>query len=278
MTQTPTRDRCSEQPDAAPADRPTPRTASERAGCHDGPLRHLAELRRRLVICLVAITLGAIAGLIWNRPILALFTEPFLATRAGLGADRAATMSLNLSGVVEPLTVPLRIAGLTGVVLASPVWLGQLWGFIVPGLYQRERRWVGATLGVSIPLFLTGVALCYALLPKAIRVMLTLTPDGFTNIISFSDYLSFFVRMLLVFGAAFLLPVALVLLNALGLLPATVLRRARRYVVVGIFIFAAVATPTGDPLTMSLLAVPMTALFEAAVAWCHFHDRRGTPA
>jgi sec-independent protein translocase protein TatC len=170
--------------------------------------------------------------------------------------------------------VPLRLSILVGIVAASPVWIYQLWSFIVPGLYGHERRWALTVMVTAVPLFLGGVVLCYWLLPKGLSVLLGFTPVGIANIISFTRYFSFVVRLMLVFGFAFLLPVFVVLLNAVGVFSGETLASARRWIIVGVFAFAAVATPTGDPITMLMLAVPMWLLFEIAVVICRVNDRR----
>jgi sec-independent protein translocase protein TatC len=124
------------------------------------------------------------------------------------------------------------------------------------------------------PLFIAGVVLAYYVLPVGIKVLLNFTPEGVTNINDLADYLQFIMRLLLVFGVAFELPVFLVLLNFAGVVTGDRLSRWRRGAIFGIFVFAAVATPTGDPITMLLLAIPMWLLFEAAVVVCKIRDKR----
>jgi sec-independent protein translocase protein TatC len=234
---------------------------------------HLRELRHRLFISGAAIVAGMVVGLVFYEPLLELFIRPFTQTVEAL-ASQDIDATINFDGIADPFTVPIRLAALTGVVLASPVWIYQLWAFIVPGLYRHERRWALTVTGSAVPLFLAGIALCYVLLPKGLGVLLGFTPDGIANIISFTRYFSFVLRLMLVFGLAFLLPVFVVLLNAVGIFSGQTLSSARRWIVIGVFAFAAVATPTGDPITMLMLAVPMWALFEIAVVICRLNDRR----
>lgn len=235
---------------------------------------HLRELRRRLVISALAIAAGMVLGLVFYEPLLQLFVGPFTETTERLAEEQGLEAVINFDGIADPFTIPLRLAILTGIVAASPVWIYQLWAFIVPALYRNERRWALSVLLTAVPLFLAGVVLCYWLLPKGLTVLLGFTPQGVANFVSFSRYFSFVVRLVLVFGLAFLLPVFVVLLNAVGVFSGKTLSSARRWIVIGVFAFAAVATPTGDPITMLLLAVPMWLLFEASVVVCRLNDRR----
>ncbi len=235
---------------------------------------HLRELRRRLAVSALAVVAGMVVGIVFYEPLLELFVGPFTQTTERLAQEQGLKAIINFDGIADPFTVPLRLAILTGVVLAAPVWIYQLWAFVVPGLYRSERRWAASVLLTAVPLFLAGVVLCYWLLPKGLTVLLGFTPEGVSNFVSFSRYFAFVVRMLLVFGIAFLLPVFVVLLNAVGVFSGATLSAARRWIVVGVFAFAALATPTGDPVTMLLLAVPMWLLFEASVLVCRLNDRR----
>ena len=158
--------------------------------------------------------------------------------------------------ITTPFTFNL-IIGLRGRrLLASPVWLYQIWGFITPGLHRRERRWAVIFSVTAGPLFIAGAALAYFVLPVGIKVLLNFTPEGVTNLNDLGAYLQFILRLLLVFGVAFELPVFLVLLNLAGVVTGERLGKWRRAAIFGIFVFGAVATPTGDPITMLLLADP----------------------
>jgi sec-independent protein translocase protein TatC len=239
---------------------------------------HLRELRTRLLIAAAAVVVGALIGLIFYDPLLQLFVGPFQSTTERLAEEQGLTAVINFDGIADPFTIPLRLAILAGIVFAAPVWIYQLWAFIVPGLYGNEKRWAAAVLLTAVPLFLAGVLLCYWLLPKGLTVLLGFTPEGVSNFVSFSRYFSFVVRLVLVFGIAFLLPVFVILLNAVGVFSGAALSSARRWIILGVFVFAAVATPTGDPITMLMLAVPMWLLFEASVLVCRFNDRRRAKA
>ena len=170
---------------------------------------------------------------------------------------------LALNGVADPFTLQLQISAMVGVIVEAPVWLYQLWRFVTPGLHKHERRWA-----------LGGVLLAYRVLPSGLSLLFGFTPAGVENIVSVDRYLDFFVRMILVFGVGFLIPLLLVLLNFAGLLPGRRLVSWWRYLVMGVFVFAAVATPTGDPWNMTLLAAPLLALVAVATGICLINDRR----
>lgn len=239
---------------------------------------HLRELRKRLLISVGAVVVGMVIGFIFYDPLLELFIGPFQTTTEQLKSQQNLDAVINFDGIADPFTIPIRLALLAGVVFAAPVWIYQLWRFIVPALHGNEKRWGAAVLLTAVPLFLAGVALCYWLLPKGLTVLLGFTPEGVSNFVSFSRYFSFVVRLILVFGIAFLLPVFVVLLNAVGVFTGAALSSARRWIIVGVFVFAAVATPTGDPITMLMLAVPMWLLFEASVVVCRLNDKRRAKA
>ncbi|MBD0292028.1 MAG: twin-arginine translocase subunit TatC [Jiangellaceae bacterium] len=234
---------------------------------------HLRELRSRLLKSILAVVVGGSVGIIFYNQILDWFIGPFQNAVRKLQAE-GLDATINFEGIADPFTIPLQLALLTGIVLAAPVWIYQAWAFVTPGLYRNERRWAATAVLTAAPLFFAGVVLCYWLMPKGLTIILGFTPEDVTNIVSFSRYFGFVMRLMLVFGLAFLLPVFVVLLNAVGVLSRETLSNARRWVVVGIFVFAAVATPTGDPITMVMLAGPMWILFEAAVLMCRFNDRR----
>jgi sec-independent protein translocase protein TatC len=234
---------------------------------------HLIELRNRLFVSAAFVVVGTVVGLIFYQQLFSLLTDPYREAVNNMKPG-AEVPILALEGIAAPLIFQLQIAFVFGIVLASPVWLYQLWAFVTPGLHDNERRWTFIFLGTAAPLFFAGAALAYWILPKGITLLLGFTPEDVTNINALSDYLSFIIRMLLVFGLAFELPLFIVLLNFAGIVRGARLSSWRRGIIFAIFIFAAVGTPTGDPITMLLLAIPMWLLFEVAVVICRVRDRR----
>lgn len=231
---------------------------------------HLRELRNRLLVSVSAVVVGAVVGIVYYNPILELLKDPYEKAAAKLDLEAL----LTLSGITAPLTFQLMIGLVVGVIIASPVWLYQIWAFITPGLHQQERRYAVIFSLTAGPLFMAGAALAYIVMPIGMEVLLNFTPENVTNLNDLGQYLQFILRLLLVFGVAFELPVFLVLLNFAGVVTGARLGRWRRGAIFGIFVFSAVATPTGDPITMLLLAVPMWLLFEGAVVICKIHDKR----
>lgn len=232
--------------------------------------QHLRELRSRVVKSILAVILLGVVGVVFYEEILDVLMEPFLHAREIQGLDA----TINYETVVSPFTVPLRIGLITGFVLASPVWIYQLWAFVTPALYRNERKWAAAVVAVSVPLFLGGIVLCYVVLPRGLEVLLGFTPENVANIVNFNVYFSFVIRLIIFFGIGFMLPVFVVLLNAVGVLSQQTLANARRWIILGVFIFAALANPSGEPITMLTLAIPMYLLFEIAILVCRFNDRR----
>ncbi len=238
------------------------------------PLReHLAELRTRVLVSALAILAASAVGWVFFDEIFAWITGPFIDVVAEAQED-GKNIQLALTGVTDPFVLQIKVAAVSGVVLASPVWLFQLWRFITPGLHRNERAWSLGFVAIATPLFFSGVALAYLFLPQALGFLFGFTPDDVSNIIDVTRYLNFFLRTILVFGAGFLLPLLALLLNLAGVLSAAAFIGAWRWLVVGVFVFAAMATPDGSPLTMTVLALPILGLFGLAMLACWLNDRR----
>jgi sec-independent protein translocase protein TatC len=235
---------------------------------------HITELRNRLLKCVLAIVLGAIVGWIFYNHALQFLQNPFNEAVTPLAKEKGLDPKLTFTGVGDALTFKFKISALFGLVLASPVWLYQLWAFIAPGLHRNERRWAMLFSAIATPLFIGGMAVAYWTLPKGLQILIGFTPLNIQNLITLPQYLDFVIRTMLVFGVAFLLPLVVILLNMVGVVPASALAKFRPYIILAIFVFAAVATPSGDPFTMCLLAIPMSMLFIAAEIIAKLNDRR----
>ena len=236
---------------------------------------HLRELRYRLVVAALAILVGTVAAWFFRSELIAILLDPYYQAAADLKAkDPGATLQVVNNGIASPFTLAIKVSALAGVILTSPVWLWQLWSFIVPGLLAKEKKWASVFIGAATPLFCAGVAVGYIVMPKGISVLLGFTEGGVTNLQDINQFLSFLMRIMLVFGAAFLIPLIVLMLNILGVVPARYLSKYRTYVIFGTFVFGAVATPSTDPFSMLALAAPMTILFLAAEVIAHVLDRR----
>jgi sec-independent protein translocase protein TatC len=232
---------------------------------------HLRELRRRLVRSVLAIIVVTIVAAFFYDQLFSLLTQPINSIK-----DQYPNVTLNFRGVSDPFTFALKICATAGVIGASPVWLWNLWGFVAPGLHSREKKYGIAFVATAVPLFLAGVVLAYIFLPKGFGLLIGFNPepDKVANIIDLNEYMSFVLRMFLVFGIAFVLPVFLVGINLAGIVTGRQLLKAWRPVIMGAFVFAAVATPSGDPWTMSALALPMLVLYYIAAGLSLLTDRR----
>ena len=232
---------------------------------------HLRELRSRLVKSILAVIAGGVVGLVFYQQII----ERSSARSHAAAEAQDLDAEINFGAIADPFIIPLKIALLVGLDAGRPVWIYQLWAFVTPGLYRNERKWAAAVVLISVPLFLAGIALCFWLLPKRpdASSSASLRMTSATSSCSATTS-SFVMRLVLVFGRR--LPAAGLRGAAErgGVLSRETLSNTRRWTVLGIFVFAAVATPTGDPITMLMLAGPMWILFEAAVLVCRFNDRR----
>ncbi|OFI37996.1 twin arginine-targeting protein translocase TatC [Arthrobacter sp. SW1] len=233
-------------------------------------LDHLKELKNRLFKAALAVIAGTVVGFIVYQPLLAALIKPIKDLNEKEG--RAAT--LNFDGVASSFDLMVQVSIFLGVIIASPVWIYQLWAFIVPGLHKKERRMALSFVAAAVPLFVGGVLLAWLVLPNAVRVLTEFTPDGGSNFISADVYLAFVLRLLLAFGIAFLVPVVLVGLNLAGIIKGQQLIKSWRITVFLVCLFAAMAAPGADAMSMFYLAVPMLILFFAAIGLCIVNDKR----
>jgi sec-independent protein translocase protein TatC len=234
---------------------------------------HLYELRRRVVISLLAIAAGTIVAYLFHGDLLRLITHPYCQLPIKYRINPA-KCTLYASGVLDPFRITLKISLYAGILGSSPVWLYQIWKFVTPGLYHHERRYAVTFVGASVALFGLGAGFAYLTLQRGLHFLLGFASGGLVSFLQFDNYLSFVVAMVLIFAVSFELPLVIVMLNLVGVMSAERLRRWSRGILFAIFAFAAVATPSQDPFTMLALAVPMCLLFGIAVGIATVHDRR----
>jgi len=235
-------------------------------------LDHLREFRNRFLKSLLAIFLASIAGWFLYEPIIEKLTEPFCDLNAG--AEQNYCGDLYINGLIGPFNLHLKVAFIAGIIFAAPIWLYQIWSFITPALHKRERRLAIGFVSVATPLFSLGAFLAYLVLPHAVKILLGFTPSDLGNLIRFDEYLDFVMRLILLFGIAFVLPLFLLALNILGLVSGRSLLKPWRLAVFIIFLFTAAFTPTPDPITMTLLAIPLCILYFAAGTIAIVFDKR----
>jgi sec-independent protein translocase protein TatC len=234
---------------------------------------HLREFRNRLGISVLAVVVGFVVAWVFYGQLLDVLTDPVQGVRETL-QKRDTHTEIVINGVASSFLLQTKVSLVAGLVIASPVWLYELWAFILPGLHRNERRWTVLFVGFAGPLFFAGVTLGYYVLPKGLLVLIGFTPDQATNLIELNDYLSFVIRVLLVFGVAFEIPLFVVMLNLAGVVRARQLAKWRGWIIFLTFVFAAVATPSTDPITMLLLALPMVVLFLISELIARVIDRR----
>lgn len=232
---------------------------------------HLRELRARLIRAVVVFAVVFGVSLFFYEELLGLVMAPYNDAREVLGQD--VETKAYVKGATGPLLLQLKLCAVAAVVVTSPYWLYQIWAFVLPGLHRNEKKWSRIFAAVAGPLFVGGVAMGYYVLPKGLEVLIGFTPGSMENLVEFGEYFSFFTRMLLVFGVSFEIPLFVVMLSLAGVVSGAALGRHRPWIIVGTFIFAAVATPSTDPFSMLMLALPMLVLFLGAEVLARLIDR-----
>jgi sec-independent protein translocase protein TatC len=230
--------------------------------------QHLLELRRRLFISAIAILVFSIGGWFLFKPVFNAIQAPVRALAHSHG-----TSSINFAGIGTAFDIQLQVAITIGAVASSPIWLYQIFAFIVPGLTSREKRFTFGFFFSAVPLFLAGCAAGWFVFPHIVGVLGSFVPQGSASLIEARDYLSFVLKLVLAVGIAFVLPVFLVLLNFLGIVTGKSILLSWRWAILAIFVFCAIATPSADVGSMFLLAAPMIVLYLVAAAVAGWHDR-----
>lgn len=238
---------------------------------------HLRELRYRLVFAVVSIIVGMAFCAIFYTQLFSVMMWPLDQAIAELERNRPGMQIEAVTNqVAEPFLVAMKVIGIAGLVLTTPVWVYQLWAFIRPGLLANEKKWARIFVGSATPLFLAGVVSGYIVMPKGIEVLLGFTIDNknITNQIPLNDLMGLLVRVMLVFGISYLIPLVMLILNFIGILKAQHLTKFRPFIVFGAFVFSAVATPSTDPISMVALALPLTILMLVVEFIARINDKR----
>ncbi|MEZ5244300.1 MAG: twin-arginine translocase subunit TatC [Acidimicrobiales bacterium] len=232
-------------------------------------IEHLTELRRRLVISFVAIAIGAVIGWFAYDWIVDQLLRPYCSI---VETDQECRVVAR--GPLEFFNVKLTIAGYSGIIMAMPVVLWQVWRFVAPGLYTHEKKYAVPFIASAVALFFLGAGLAYWSVPKALDWLISQGGENFEALFAPEEYFGFIVKMMLAFGIGFEFPIALVFLQMLGLVKNETLRKGRQYAIVGIVALVAVLTPSGDPFTLAVLSVPMYVFYELSILFGRLRIRR----
>ncbi len=238
---------------------------------------HLRELRYRVIASMVVIILGMVVMSFFYQPLYELLLQPWSSAVQRLRESRPdlSLTAVNI-GITAPFSLALRVTAVAGLVVTSPVWLYQLWAFIMPALRRNEKKAAILFIAAAVPLFLAGIFVGYLVLPQGIVVMLSFTPDtvAVTNMLDVNTFLVMLLQLMIASGVAFLLPVVLVGLNLAGVVSGKKLGKYRTYAIFGCFVFGAIVTPSTDPFSMCAIAIPMAVLYIAAEVVARSFDRR----
>ena len=244
-------------------------------------MEHLYELRYRLFVALSAIALGGVLGFLWwgmspfGLPSLGdLITRPYcgLPETLRLTPNRGHCQLLQTSPF-EVFTLRMQVGLATGAVFTAPIWMYQVWAFITPGLYDKERKFAVTFVSAASVLFAAGAVLAYYVVPTGLSFLANLGAGQFITALNGKAYVGFLLTMLAVFGLTFELPLLVVMLNRVGVLPYAKLKSWQRGILFGLFVLAAIATPGNDPISMLALAAALVVLFEVSVLIARAHDR-----
>jgi sec-independent protein translocase protein TatC len=230
-------------------------------------MEHLDELRKRIVHSAIYLAVGFLAAWVFHEKLVGFIQAPLM--RIG--------KSLVFTHPMDPLNLDLKVSLVGGAILASPFILYQVWLFIAPGLYQKERRFVVPFMAATVGLFLTGAGFGYFyVLPGALKILIVDFGHNFTSMVTIEEYSSFFLSIILGLGISFELPILIFFLALFGIVSPRFLWKNIRYAILAVFIVAAIICPSPDPWTMCIYAIPMLGLYliGIGVAWWVHPSRR----
>ena len=233
---------------------------------------HLRELRNRVVKIAVAVLVGG--GVAWGfyNQIWTFIQRPYCQAVNGCKLNTVGH-SLVLNGVMDGFYLHIKVAIIAGIVVTSPFWLYQLWAFIAPGLYSREKRWTYLFMGTAVPLFALGCAFAFIAMSRGLKFFIGMS-GGLTNLFTADTYIGYWIAMIIGFGLCFEVPLFLVILNMARVITHERFKKWRKVIIFLVFVFAGIASPSPDPLTMLLLGGVVVALVEVAEILIYFNDRR----
>lgn len=235
---------------------------------------HFRELRARLIRSALLLVILFFVAIFFYSQLLEVVQHPYNEARTTLANHNPPIKTEPvIQGATGGILLQFKLCGVVALIASAPYWLYQIWGFVLPGLHAKEKRYSRMFAAVAGPLFFGGVALGYYVLPKGLTVLISFVPHGVTSLVDFGGYFSFEMRMLLIFGIAMEIPLFVVLLNFAGIVSGQALARHRPWIIIGTMVFAAVATPSTDPFSMLMLAIPMLILFALSEVIARVSDR-----
>lgn len=246
-------------------------------------VEHLQELRQRIIVSLAALVIGTILGFIWyqSSPFgLAPLGEILRGPYCSLPEEQRAVFTqdgecrLLATQPFEMFILRLKVGALAGVVLSSPIWLYQIWGFITPGLHKNEKRGTVVFVTLAVTLFVAGALLAYYIVAFGLEFLISMGDEFQITALTGNEYYNFLLALLAIFGVSFEVPLILVMLNIVGILEYRHVKDKRRIIIVGIMVFAAFMTPGGDPISMVILSSAIAVLVELAFQFCRYNDKR----
>jgi len=233
---------------------------------------HFRELRARLIRSALILVIAFCVAIFFYDQLLDLVNRPYLDAQRALRDNGTVSIQV-VQDATGGLLLQMKLCGVVAIIASSPYWLYQIWAFILPGLHPTEKRYTRMFVAVAGPLFLGGVALGYYVMPKGLEVLISFVPNNVTSLVDFGRFFSFEMRMLLIFGISMEIPLFVVLLNLVGVISGQSLGKHRPWIIIGTMVFAAVATPSTDPFSMLMLAIPMLILFVISEIICRVSDR-----
>lgn len=235
---------------------------------------HLKELRKRLIIAAIGLVVGMVISFVFTEAIIQAMSEPIRVVADRRGDDPDAVVQLMYSTITGPFDMRLRIAFAVGIILSAPVWLWQIWAFLMPGLTRKEVRYTIGFMAAAIPLFFAGCFVGWWVMPHIVEIMASFSPEGSANLYEGKYYYDFVFKLLAVVGVSFVIPVFLVALNLAGIVSGRAILRGWRIAVLITVLFAGIATPAADIVSMLMLAGILIVLYFAAAGLSMLFDRR----
>lgn len=238
-------------------------------------MEHLTELRRRLMIAAGAVGIGGIIGWIFYNWVMSnVIVAPYCKANTNPEGGLLEGCQLLVTDPLEELSVRMTIAAYTGIALAMPIILWQIWKFVSPGLYENERKYGAVFVTFATLLFVSGGALAYWSIPRALEFLVDIGGENFVTAFAPKNYVNFVTKMIIGFGLGFQFPIILIFLQMIDLVETDTLRRGRRFAIVGIVVLVAVLTPSGDPFTLGAMSIPMYLFYEIAIIYGRWRNRK----